>query len=48
MKESGYVYKLGDGPIDFNWNRRYIAINGINNNNINNRTNTRINVLYGG
>lgn len=28
MLKSGNLYKLGDGPIDFNWNMRYFVLDG--------------------
>jgi hypothetical protein len=27
-KKTGTIYKRGDGPIDFNWNSRYVVLDG--------------------
>lgn len=29
MLKSGNIYKLGDGPINYNWNLRYFVLDGI-------------------
>lgn len=26
MLHTGYLYKMGDGPIDYNWNQRYFVL----------------------
>lgn len=28
MLKSGNIYKLGEGPINYNWNLRYIVLDG--------------------
>ncbi|KAM3139836.1 hypothetical protein pb186bvf_008078 [Paramecium bursaria] len=28
QKRSGQIYKKGDGPIDYNWNQRYVVLDG--------------------
>lgn len=28
MLKSGNLYKLGDGPINFNWNLRFVVLDG--------------------
>ena len=28
LKKTGYLYKRGDGPINFNWNTRYFILEG--------------------
>ena len=30
MLKSGYIYKLGDGPFNFDWNMRYIVLDEAN------------------
>lgn len=25
-RKTGFLYKKGDGPIDFNWNQRYLVL----------------------
>ena len=30
MLHTGYLYKMGSGPINYNWNRRYILIDEVN------------------
>jgi len=27
-RKNGYLLKRGDGPIDFNWNQRYLVLEG--------------------
>lgn len=27
-RKNGYLLKKGDGPIDFNWNQRYLVLEG--------------------
>jgi hypothetical protein len=29
MLKSGYVFKLGEGPINFNWNLRFFVLDGM-------------------
>ena len=28
MLKSGHLFKLGDGPINYNWNQRYFVLDG--------------------
>lgn len=28
QRKTGFLYKKGDGPIDFNWNHRYLVLDG--------------------
>lgn len=35
MLKSGNIYKLGEGPINYNWNLRYVVLDGKNDMNIN-------------
>ena len=46
MLKSGQLFKLGDGPINYNWNLRYFVLDG----NLNvalsiNRVKSRVDIL---